>query len=193
MRRHVAWIGLVVVVALAWGTGCARRRCCNTLRPIASAAGPRLEPELLVVQARRIPAEDSGPDSVLLEMQLVRPPAGRTWSPLAGATPIEGAARRAWWSDAGLPATSEGAEVLSAPSILAVPGEHATLQVGYAERQDPWSGMEMHVTPTIVGDDLHLVLTYRKVEQGSVVGTIPATELQGPAGRVFIVQTSTGP
>lgn len=190
MRHHATWIGLAAVVAVGLGAGCARRRCCPAPRPAAWAAPVRVEPELLVVQARRIPSEDPGPDSVLLEIQVVRPPAGRTWSPLATATPIEGMAGRVWWSDEELLATSDGAEVLSAPSILALPDQDASLTLADAGSTGGWTGMEMRVTPTIVGDDVHIVLTYRRLAQGSVVGSIPATELQGPSGRVFVVQTS---
>ncbi|MGE0191252.1 MAG: hypothetical protein AB7T63_04335 [Planctomycetota bacterium] len=158
---------------------------------MASTVAPRAAPELLVVHMSTIPSQEPGPASVLLEMQLVRPPAVGTWAPLASATPVAGATGQVWWSDEGLPARASGAEIVSAPSILALPDQDASMTVGEAEGGGAWSGIEIRVTPTFVANEVRLVLTYRKLEGGRVVSSVPETTLQGPSGRTFFVQAGT--
>jgi hypothetical protein len=123
---------------------------------------------------------------------VVTVPGGRRIQTLEESARVEGKPSPVWLAGSQVPdaAFGRGARVVSGPKILALDGQDATVFVGESNRDGSIrSGWQLEVTPRIHAEQVHMTVAYRHHEGGRLVDSVPATPIEGPAGRVFILES----
>lgn len=181
MKFNDSLLAVVVGLSVAACSSSSRRCCVSACEPSR---------QFLVLQAKPVAHADEG-THVLLECRVVTVPGQGRIQALDEAGHAGVAAAPVWVSDRQADDLSFGprARVVNAPSILAVDGQDATMFVGDHHDGPVRSGWHLAVTPTIVADRIHMTVAYRHHEAGRLVHAVPAMSIDGPPGRVFIIES----
>ncbi|MDJ0521006.1 MAG: hypothetical protein QNJ90_02915 [Planctomycetota bacterium] len=182
-------IGLLLLAGVF--AGC----CCNEPetgpRTLARATAP-YERQFVVLRATPLDGEAEGKRQILVESSVVSVRRRGPIEALERAEPLGTLRARAWLAGTQVPDATFGADatVLAKPSVISASTETAAIEL-HEETGDgaPRTGTSVQVTPELdASGALSIVLSFRRHVDGRIVREIPAVALEGPAGRVFIVE-----
>lgn len=193
MRNRSSTVSILTVLAFLVA-GCCGRPCRSSCDAAAPKTADATSRHFVVVRATRLEA-DEGVPQVLLETSLVTAPR-RTAIPALTSAERQAVKRvPVWLAGTQVPDRTFGprADVLAAPSIVTRVGEEATISMGEADaRPGTFTGFEMRLeTEGEEAGPLGLTLHYTRTNRGRVVRKLDAVRLEGPVGRVFIVEVAS--
>jgi len=156
--------------------------------PLTTAA----ERQFVVLRATALAAEAEGRRPYLLEMSIVAIRRVGTIEALEQAKRLDTIDVPVWFAGTQLPEAAdfgEGARLLAMPSVVTLDGEDAVAEVGEQRSDGGFEGMTLRIAPTSqASGSLSIRFSYIGTQRGGTVFSVPSTMLEGPAGRVFIVQ-----
>lgn len=181
--RRAAFVVLVALLAAA----CSSSVCCPRATPCSEAVR-----RFVVLRPTPVADPQGGPSQVFIDVSVVAVPVSGRIQALEESARIDSKPAPVWLAGTQLPDASFGAgvRVVAAPKLLAIDGQEATVFVGEHNKDGTiHSGWHLRVTPMIRSDQVHMTVAYRHHEGGRLVDSVPATPLEGPVGRVFIIES----
>jgi len=146
----------------------------------------------VVLQAKLLAGSPGGPEQILVDARVLTVHGGGSIDALAASERIDCPTAPVWVAgtqelDAGLGAVA-GTD--AKPRILALDGQPAIMFLSETLPDGSLpSGWHIEVTPTVRSEAVHMAVAYRHYEGGRLVDFVPTISLEGPAGRVFIIES----
>ena len=191
---HLSRLCLMLAVALIL-TAC----CCHEpeagLRKIARCVDsiPETERVFVVVRATPLGERDEGKRQVLIESSVVSVRREGPIDAIDSAQRLDALQAPVWLAGTQVPDVTFGADshVVAKPSIVTREAEEAVIETAESGPGVPASATRIETSPTY--DErgaLHLAFRCTVHRQGRLAFQVPPLTLEGPTGRVFIVEAA---
>jgi len=150
------------------------------------------EHQFVVIRTTTLDADAQGRLPFLIESSIVSVPRVGAIEALEQARRLDTVEVPAWIAGTQVPDAAdfgEGARVLAMPSVVVLDGEETVVEVGEKGQDGGFEGMTLRVAPTSqASGSLAFRCSYVGTPHGRTAFSVPSTMLDGPAGRVFIIQ-----